>query len=343
MRKLLNTIYVTLPEVYISKKGETIIFKQKSNILMQLPIHNIESIVIFGPSLITPDIINMCSERNVHISFISVVGKFMVKLQNPIHGNVKLRRAQYNVADNPIEALSIGKNFCLGKIFNSRMVLQRLRRDHPEKIDTESIDRSIDLLANSLKQFEYVHDIYQLLGLEGDAAKNYYSVFNELIINKDSNFIFTGRSRRPPRDEVNSLLSFFYTLLAHDIEAALETVGLDPQVGFYHQERSGRASLALDMMEELRPYIVDRFVITMINKNQVSKDDFSYKESGAYILNPEAKKRILQNWQSKKQETITHPYLKEKVEIGLIPYVQALLLARYLRGDIDAYPPFLMR
>ena len=343
MRKLLNTIYVTLPDIYISKKGETILFKQKGNILMQLPIHNIEAIVIFGPSVITPDIINMCAERDVHVSFISVTGKFMVKVQNPIHGNVKLRRAQYKIADNKDEALGIAKNFCLGKIFNSRMVLQRLRRDHPEKIFLDKVDRSIALLANSLKKFEYVNDIYELLGLEGDAAKNYYSVFNELITNKNAEFIFTGRSRRPPRDEVNSLLSFFYTLLAHDVEAALETVGLDPQVGFFHQERSGRASLALDMMEELRPYIVDRFVITMINKNQISKDDFSYKESGAYILSTDAKKRILQNWQSKKQEIITHPYLKEKIEIGLIPYVQSLLLSRYLRGDIDAYPPFLMR
>ncbi|KAB3529676.1 type I-C CRISPR-associated endonuclease Cas1 [Alkaliphilus pronyensis] len=343
MRKLLNTIYVTLPNIYISKKGETILFKQNKNLLMQLPIHNIEGIVVFGPSTITPDIMEICTQRNVHISFISYTGKFMVKLQNPIHGNVRLRRTQYRIADNNNESIEIGKNFMLGKIFNSRTVLQRLKRDHSQKVNVQKVGDAISSLASSMKQLDNIKNIYELLGLEGEAAKCYYGVFNELITDNQNGLVFTGRSRRPPKDEVNALLSFFYTLLAHDVEAALETVGLDPQVGFYHQERPGRASLALDMMEELRPYLVDRFVVTLINNRQVTKQDFLQKESGAFLLKPEVKKKILQSWQHKKQEILTHPYLKEKIEIGLIPYAQAMLLARHLRGDIDGYPTFLMR
>jgi CRISPR-associated protein Cas1 len=237
----------------------------------------------------------------------------------------------------------LARNFCLGKIFNSRNVLQRLLRDHRDKVNQNEIENAILSLAGSLRKISDSSKIQELLGIEGDAAKIYYGVFNELIVNKTSGFVFNGRSRRPPLDEVNALLSFFYVLLSHEVEAALESVGLDPQMGFYHQIRAGRASLALDLMEELRAYIVDRFVVSLINNNMIDKSDFFRKENEAILLKDEARAKLLQHWQHRKKDMIVHPYLKEKIEIGLIPYTQSLLLARYIRGDIDEYPPFLMR
>jgi CRISPR-associated protein Cas1 len=343
MRKLLNTIYVTTPDIFISKEGETILFQKNGEKLMQLPSHNIEGIVIFNNSVITPALIQMCSQKNIHISFISYTGRFLVRLQNPIHGNVRLRRQQYRMADDEHKCLQIARSFCLAKIFNCRCVLQRLIRDHPEKINKEAVQNSVEKLGVRLNTLDRANNLQELLGIEGESAKIYYSVFDELITNSKFKQIFNGRNKRPPTDEINALLSFFYTMLSHEVDAALQTVGLDSQVGFYHQERPGRASLALDLIEELRPYIVDRFIITIINNKQISKNDFLYKESGAVLLTDDARKKVLQLWQEKKQLVITHPYLKEKIQIGLITYTQSLLLARFIRGDIDGYPPFLMR
>ena len=221
--------------------------------------------------------------------------------------------------------------------------MQRLLRDHGDRVDYDSVKTVCDRIFHSLGKINSACDLYSLLGIEGEAAKNYYSVFGSLIIDSSGCFSFNGRSRRPPKDEVNALLSFFYTILAHDCMAALESVGLDPQVGFYHQERPGRSALALDLMEELRPYIVDRFVVSLINNRQVAKSDFLIMDNGSVLMKPDLKKNLLQVWQKRKQDVITHPYLKEKVEVGLIPYCQALLLARFVREDIDGYPPFLMR
>lgn len=343
MRHLLNTIYLTQPDFYVFKEGETIVIEKQGQKILQLPIHNIEGIVVMNQLTITPALMEMCSENKIHISFISFTGKFLVKIQNPIHGNVRLRRKQYRVADSKADSLLLAKNFVTGKVYNCRCVLQRLLRDHSEKIETEKIDQVIRALNRTLRVIEKAPDLQKLLGIEGEAAKYYYSIFGSLITNPDTLFCFNGRSRRPPLDEINAMLSFFYTLLAHDVEAALETVGLDPQVGFYHQERPGRSSLALDIMEELRPYIVDRFVVTLINNRQVNINDFVKKENEAVLIEPEARKKLLNIWQQRKQETIIHPFLKEKIEIGLIPYVQALLMARYVREDLDGYPPFLMR
>lgn len=343
MRKLLNTLYITNSQTDLSKVGETVLVMRKEEKVMQVPIHNIEGIVIFTPGKITPQLIELCAERNVHISMISYSGRFICRIQNPVSGNVVLRRQHYRLTDNKESKLGVAKNFVLGKVFNCRCILQRLLRDHAKCVDSNSIKVVISHLNQSLKRIEKIDNIDSLRGMEGDAAKMYFSVFNEFILDKNSGFVFNGRSRRPPLDEVNALLSFFYTILAHEVEAALETVGLDPQVGFLHEERSGRYSLALDMMEELRPYLVDRFVITMINNKQVNINDFVKKESGAIFLKDEAKKKVIAAWQTRKMDEITHPFLKERIEVGVIMYSQALLLARFIRGDLDGYPVFMMR
>ncbi|MBR0577138.1 type I-C CRISPR-associated endonuclease Cas1 [Proteiniclasticum sp. BAD-10] len=343
MRKLRNTLYITQDDMYLYRDGETIVLEKDRVKVKQLPIHNLEGVVFLNHATVTPQVLELCSSHQVHVSYISHTGQYLVKIQNPTQGNVVLRRDQYRIADDKNHSLRIAQSFCIGKIFNSRVVLQRLLRDHHDKVPTREVENSISLLQNSIRKVTYTNTLFDLLGLEGDAAKNYYQVFDHLILSKDQGFVFSGRSRRPPKDEVNALLSYFYMLLAHEVESALETVGLDPQVGFYHQIRSGRSSLALDMMEELRPFIVDRFVVTMINNKEISKKDFFVQENGGYLIAQEAKSKLLQKWQIRKNDMIVHPYTKEKIEVGLIPYVQALLLARYVRGEMDAYPPFLMR
>lgn len=343
MRKLLNVVYVSTEGMYISKDGETVLFKKDGRLISQLPSHNLEGIVIFGNGVVTSSLMRMCAEKNIKISFISYTGKFEVSIQSPIKGNVKLRRAQYRISEDCSQSLLLAKSFVLGKLFNCRSVLQRLLRDHREKVNADAVESASKRIRYSMTKVDSADDYLKLLGVEGEAAKNYYGVFENLLTDNGSVFSFQGRSRRPPRDEVNALLSFFYTILAHDCEAALETVGLDPQVGFYHQERPGRSALALDLMEELRPYMVDRFVVSLVNNRQVSKSDFLIKENGAVLLTTEARKSVLQVWQTRKQDIIEHPFFKEKIEVGLIAYSQALLLARYIRGDIDGYPPFLMR
>lgn len=343
VRNLLNTLYLNTPDRYLRREGETIVIEEADKHIAQIPVHNMEGLVLFGPATITPALIALCNERNIHISFLSPTGRFLTRIQSPISGNVKLRRSQYRKADYNSKSLEVAQNFCLGKLFNCRNVLQRLVRDHETVIEMTAVNRVIGQLRYSIGKIGDASDYRMLLGIEGEATKNYYSVFNELIINKESGFVFHGRSRRPPMDEVNGLLSFFYTLLAHEVEAALETVGLDPQVGFYHQERPGRAALALDMMEELRPYMVDRFVLSLINNRQVKLSDFERRENGATLISKDVRSILVQKWQERKQDVVTHPYLKEKIEVGLIPYSQALLMARFIRDDLDGYPPFLMR
>jgi CRISPR-associated protein Cas1 len=325
------------------KKGEAVLITENKEKIAQLPIHNLEGIVLFGDALISSALIELANENHVHISFIGYAGKFRAKLISPTSGNVRLRRDQYRFADNHELKLILAKNFVFGKIYNSSYVLKRAIRDHSEKIDIDKIKRSIVIQNRVLKRIERCKDEDQLRGVEGEAGRAYFGVFEQLILNTNPFFRFNGRSRRPPLDAVNCLISFFYTLLAHDVESALETVGLDPQVGFLHAERSGKSALAYDLMEELRAYMVDRFVITLINNRQVSEKDFSVQENGAVLLTDDARKSVLQAWQKRKYDVMTHPYLKEKVEVGLLPYIQALILARFIRGDIDVYPAFLAR
>lgn len=343
MRKLLNVLYITSPEAYLAKEGETVLVRVEEETKIRVPIHNLEGIVCFGYTGASPALMHLCAERGVALSFLSSSGKFLARINGPVSGNVLLRRQQYRRADQPDESLELAKGFIFGKIFNCKCVLQRFLRDHENRGDSVSLQESVRMLSLQLQKSTHCRSLEWLRGIEGEAARSYYGVFDQLILESKEVFTFAGRSRRPPLDPVNAVLSFLYTLLAHDCASALETVGLDPQVGFMHRERPGRPSLALDLMEELRPYLVDRLTLSLINNRQICAKDFVIKESGGVLMTDEARKEIIASWQRRKQEEVNHPFLGEKIAIGLIPYAQALLLARHLRGDLEAYPPFLMK
>jgi CRISPR-associated protein Cas1 len=342
MRKLLNTLYVTTPESFLHRDGENVIVKVGHEERFRIPIHNLEGIVCFGYMGASPHLMQLCSENHVGLSFLTPYGKFLGRVSGRIRGNVLLRRTQFRVADNAEASLDIAKCFIAGKIVNCRTVLGRSIRDHGDVIGRDKIRCADNLLVENLMKIEVCGDADTLRGIEGNCAKFYFDVFDELILKQKNDFFFHERNRRPPRDNMNALLSFLYSLLAHDVESALETVGLDPYVGFFHTDRPGRASLALDMMEELRPFIADRLVLNLVNLQQVCGDDFLKKEGGGIILTDKGRKEVLGVWQKRKLDEITHPYLNEKIPIGLLPYVQSMLMARYLRGDIDGYPPFFM-
>ena len=342
MRKLFNTLYVTTPDSYLHRDGENILVKVGSEEKFRIPAHNLEGIVCFGYMGASPQLMHMCSEHNIGLSFLTPQGKFLSRVNGRVRGNVLLRRTQYRVADNPAASLDIAKVFIAAKIVNCRTVLGRGLRDHGDSIRDERI-RSVDnLLIENLEKIGDCKDADTLRGIEGNCAKFYFNVLGELILKQKDDFFIRERNRRPPLDNMNALLSFLYTLLAHEMESALETVGLDSYVGFFHTDRPGRAGLALDMMEEMRPFLADRLAISLINLQQLSRKDFVKKEGGAVFLNDNGRKTVLGSWQKRKQDEITHPYLDEKIPIGLIPYVQSLLMARFLRGDIDGYPPFFM-
>jgi CRISPR-associated protein Cas1 len=260
-----------------------------------------------------------------------------------VSGNVLLRRKQYRIADDEKESLNIAINFIIGKIANCRSVLMRAIRDHEKVIQSDEVLNAISQLTKNIQRIENCDSLGTLRGIEGDSARIYFSVFDHLILTDKSNFFFNDRNKRPPLDNMNALLSFLYTLLTHDIESALEGVGLDPAVGFLHTDRPGRPSLALDLMEELRPYLADRLALSIVNRSQVSKDGFSITEAGGVIMSDAIRKIVITSWQKRKQEELMHPFLNEKIPIGLIPHCQAMLLARYIRGDLDGYPPFLCR
>lgn len=340
MRRLLNTLYVTIPDAYLACDGENVLVKVNDEIKFRVPIHNLEGIVCFGFAGASPGLMHLCCERGVALSFLTVYGRFMGRVTGKISGNVLLRRTQYRWSDDEGTATMLAKRFIAAKIINSRAVLSRLLRDHPEAINKELISNIISLMAYTTGQLEKVKDLDEIRGLEGQAANLYFSGFDQLILSQKDDFYMENRNRRPPLDRMNALLSFLYTLLAHEVAAALETVGLDPQVGFLHRDRPGRLSLALDVMEELRPHFADRLAVTLINRNQIVADGFIVKENGAIIMNDETRKVVLTAWQARKQEEITHPYLEEKVSLGLVPYIQAMLLARHIRGDLEDYPPF---
>ena len=340
MRKLLNTLYVTSPDGYLSLDGENVVIYDNDTELGRIPLHNLEGIVSFGYRGMSPALMGGCAERDISLCVLSPQGRFLARVTGRVRGNVLLRRKQYQVSMNQDASLMIAKNCILGKVYNARWVLERAVRDHGLQIDTEKVKDAAGFLKQSLRRIEESRDMAQLRVYVGEDASIYFGVFDQLILQQKKDFYFKGRNRRPPLDNVNAMLSFVYTLLANTVASALETVGLDPYVGFMHTDRPGRLSLALDLMEELRPVLADRFVLTLINRKMVNKKDFSRKEDGAVIMRDEARKLLLSEWQNKKKEMITHPYLNEKVEWGMIPFVQAMLLSRYLRGDIDEYPPF---
>jgi len=345
LKKLLNTLYVSTQGAYIAKEGETLLIRVEKETKLRLPIHTLGAIVCFGQVSASPAAMGFCTDHDILMAFYTEHGKFQARVQGAVSGNVLLRRQQYRWADSEEQSATIARSVISGKIANSRTVIGRALRDyanHPEKEMLEKNHLHLKLLLQSIGRDASL-TLDSLRGIEGEAAKRYFSVFDQLISVDKKHFFFNRRSKRPPLDNVNALLSFIYTLLAHDVTAALEGVGLDPAVGYLHRDRPGRAGLALDLMEELRAYLADRLVLSLINRKQIKSSGFKKSESGAVVMDDATRKIVLVAWQERKREIITHPFLKEKVEIGLLSHIQAMLFARYVRGDIDCYPPFIWR
>lgn len=343
MKKLLNTLYVTSENSYLGLDGENIVVYDDKKEIGRLPLHNLEGIVSFGYRGTSPALMGACVEKNISLCYLTPQGKFLARVTGKIKGNVVLRQQQFLSSRDEKISLDIAKNCILGKVYNARWILERAIRDHHMQIDVEAVKSSSVKLKEFLEYIQNANSIEQLRGYEGEAASIYFGVFDELILQQKKDFQFHGRNRRPPLDNVNAMLSFVYTLLNNQITSALEVVGLDPYVGFMHTDRPGRTSLSLDLIEELRAVMADRFVLSLINKKIVNGKNFTQKENGAVLMDFDTRKKLLSEWQNKKKEIITHPYLKEKIEWGMVPYVQAMLLARYLRGDLDAYPVFLWK
>lgn len=343
MRKLMNTLYVTSPDTYLSLDGENIVVLQDNKEKIRVPMQNLEGIVAFGYTGASPALMGYCAKNNIALTFLSKSGKFLARITGETRGNVVLRREQYRIADDEYRSLAIAKNCIIGKIYNSKNVVKRAMRDHSQRIDVDQFEKISFQLQNSLIMVQQANSIDELRGYEGEAAVRYFSILDQLILQQKNSFYFHSRNKRPPLDNMNAMLSFMYTLLAHETAAALESVGLDSYVGFFHTDRPGRISLALDMMEELRSIFVDRFVISLVNKRIVNENGFEKQENGAVIMTDSTRKEILRNWQERKQDKIKHPFLNETIEWGLVPYVQAMLLARYIRGDLDEYPPFMWK
>ncbi len=343
MKKHLNTLFVTTQGSYLFKEGETVAVKIEQKTRLRIPIHTLDGIVCFGTVTCSPFLMGFCAEKDVSVSFLTRHGRFLASVKGPVSGNVLLRRKQFRMADSMEISAQMAGFILTGKLLNCRAVLERAIRDHKDKVDQIRVKEVSNRLKAYIQKELQRKDVDLLRGIEGDAAHQYFSVFNELILSQKAPFLFDGRSRRPPMDRVNCLLSFVYTLLVHDVRSGLETAGLDPAVGFLHRDRPGRPGLALDIMEELRPFLADRLVLSLINRNQVHPEGFLIKESGGVYMDDATRKTVLEAYQKRKQEVIVHSFLNEKMEIGNLFFVQALLLARFIRGDIDGYPPFIWK
>lgn len=343
MRHLLNTLYALTEDAYLALDGENVVIRRANDELGRFPLHTLENIVCFSYSGASPALMGACGARGINLCFMTPRGRFLARACGKINGNVLLRKSQYRQSEDEEWSCRIASNSIFGKVYNSRWSIERIVRNHPMRVDVELLRSASLKLQNSLPRILSAENLAQLRGLEGETAAVYFGVFNEMILNNKDSFYFEDRNRRPPLDNVNAMLSFSYSLLANDCAAALEGVGLDSYVGFLHRDRPGRASLALDLMEELRAILADRFVLTMINDRKVAPKDFVLRENGAVLITEECRKNILVGWQNRKKEMITHPYLKEKMPWGVVPHVQALLLARFLRGDLEEYPPFLWK
>lgn len=343
MRKLLNTLFVTDEEAYLALEDQTAVVWRGEEKRGQFPLILLEGIVTFSYKGASPALMGACGERGIHLTFFTPRGRFLARSCGKDRGNVLLRRQQYRLSDNEQASCRIAAHFIFGKVYNCRWSISRTLRDHPLRVNSAVLGDAASQLAASLPQYLGCTSMEALRGLEGAAATVYFHALDEMILNQKDVFFFHGRSRRPPLDKMNALLSFGYSLLASDCGSALENAGLDAYVGFLHRDRPGRQSLALDLMEELRCVMVDRFVLSLVNNRVIRGEHFEQRENGAVTMTAEGRKKFLAAWQSRKQEEITHPYLKEKIPWGLVPYVQALLLARFLRGDLDGYPPFLWK
>lgn len=343
MRKLLNTLFVMSEDAYLTIEGQNVVVNREKREIARFPLHTLSGIISFSYAGASPALMGGCAKHGVSLSFCTPNGRFLARSVGEENGNVLLRRMQYRAADDTAHSCRIARNMIFGKLHNARWSIERTKRDYSLRVDTAHLQASIDRIKALYPIVLEEISLESLRGGEGIGAKAYFDVFDEMILQNKADFFFRERSRRPPLDNVNAMLSFAYSLLGNDCAAALESVGLDAYVGFLHRDRPGRTSLALDLMEEMRPCFADRFVLSLINNRVVRDDDFEHTDSGAVLLTGDGRKKFLQAWQERKRETITHPYLKEKIAWGLVPYVQALLLARYLRDDLDAYPPFLWK
>ena len=343
MKKLMNTVYVNNPDRYLSLDGENLVISNGGNEVGRVPLHNIERIMTFGYTGASPALMGKCAEDGIELVFMKKNGHFLARVEGSVNGNVLLRREQYRIADSSERSLAIAKYMITAKLYNSRWSLERAVRDHAPRLDAESFKKKSAFLNEASRNALNAADIDSLRGIEGEGASVYFSVFDDMILQQKEDFYFKTRSKRPPLDNVNALLSFAYSLETGMCSSALEAVGLDPYVGFMHTDRPGRRSLALDLVEEFRAPICDRFVLSLINKRIITNDDLFKREDGAVMLTEDGRKSFLSAWQKKKYDEITHPFLGEKVEWGMLPYVQAMLLARYIRGDIDSYPPFMWK
>ena len=343
MKQLLNTLFVTSEDVYLSLEGENVLASRDKEVVARYPLHTLQSIVSFSYSGASPALMGACVEKGIGLAFCTPRGRFLARVCGGNNGNVLLRREQYRIADDDRRSCAIARNMIFGKLTNSAAVIQRTLRDHGPRVTGCGLEAGVSTIRSLQRQVLEQTELEALRGLEGVGAAAYFGVFDHLLLSRKEEFFFHGRNRRPPLDRVNAMLSFAYSLLTHDCASGLESVGLDSYVGFLHRDRPGRESLALDLMEELRPCMADRFVLTLVNNRVVKPDDFQTQDSGAVLLTEEGRKKFLKAWQERKRDTLTHPYLNEKMSWGMIPYVQALLLARQLRGDLDAYPPFLWK
>ena len=343
MKQLLNTLFVTSEDIFLSLEGENVLANRDKEVIARYPLHTLQSIVSFSYSGASPALMGQCAEAGIGLAFCSPRGRFLARVCGGTGGNVLLRREQYRIADDPARCCEIARTMIFGKLSNGAASIQRTLRDHAPRVQDCGLETAAANIRSLLPQILTVSDPDTLRGLEGVAATAYFEVFNHMLLNRKEDFFFRGRSRRPPLDRVNAMLSFAYSLLAHDCASALESVGLDSYVGFLHRDRPGRQSLALDLMEELRPCMADRFVLTLVNNRMIRPEDFQLQDSGAVLLTDDGRRKFLKTWQERKRDILTHPYLGEKMSRGMVPYVQALLLARLIRGDLDAYPPFLWK
>jgi CRISPR-associated protein Cas1 len=343
MKRHLNTLYVTTQGAYLATKGETVVVRADQEDKLRVPFHMLDGIVCFGRVGCSPELMGRCADRGVGISFLTERGRFMARVQGPVSGNVMLRREQYRRADDLDASADLARAVVIAKVANCRSVLQRAARDHPDSPGADELRCMTQSLARNLADLDQAIPLNVVRGVEGDAARVYFQAFDHLIVHQKDGFSFNGRSRRPPMDSVNAMLSFAYTLLVHDVSSALEAVGLDPQVGFLHRDRPGRPGLALDLMEEFRPFLADRLVLSLINRRQVRPTGFETRETGGVIMNDPTRKAFLVAYQERKQEEIRHPFLDEKTTVGMLVHLQAQLLSRHLRGDLDAYPAFVWK
>jgi len=343
MKKLLNTLFITTEDIYLSDDHDSVVITQKGKKLSQLPLKDLDGIIMFTYVGASPALMGKCAENNIGFTMLTPSGRFLCRVNSSSHGNVLLRKKQYRISESEKESLPYVRDMILGKVYNQRWVIGRTLRDYPMRIEQEPLQHAVEVLNQKMSLIRSAESIDRIRGLEGECASTYFSVLDELILNQKEDFFFHERNRRPPLDNVNALLSFCYMLLANECANALESVGLDSYVGCMHTDKPGRKSLALDLMEELRAPIADRFVLTVINQKQIKGKDLEQNADGAVRISDEARKNIIKLWQEKMKTEITHPFLQEKVEWGLVPYVQALLLSRCMRGDMDEYPPFLWK